>query len=247
MEKNNIKNTLDTSNIEVSEFVEFNLKTMNGVLSYKSPDANNYTMFIRLIIEMLLAFNTKELDRNLIKTLKKALVAYDIGDDPFEFDFNDISGDSDWFKSNAEQEEKQNFIRTEEALKFLETLPDSDSFDLQILHYDLSDAYLIDRVLSTNTNFTPFEIHKLIHDKKIFSLKSEQAKNIYLELRKIEVYLKIEPTNQKIDKQASIAFKSAAKVKLNKKKPSRSTERAFLYKKINDNEGLISKISACSK
>lgn len=197
-----------------SDETSFNLKTASGVLSYKSNDNNSYTDFLRVSITMLLAFNANEIDPEFKKLMNRALSAYEHGDSLISEYSEDDDEEVD-FVAAAFANAQSEVAKMDEATKFTSNLPKADEYKLQILSVESEDTSNIERILSKRTDFPPPLLHDIVSESKPFVLPAEKAKEIYIQLRMLDVMVNIKSKTE--EPTISTVKKSAAKTVASKK------------------------------
>lgn len=196
----NIRTYIEKNNMNNDNNICFNLKTAVGVLSYKSNDCDNYTNFLRVVIEMLLAFNSSELDPQFIKLLRRALNNYN-GMDSLT---DDVENDDLYDDTDVESDEielaRQQAFKMDEANKLITNLPKTDTLQLRILSVEDSKSLLfnffhIEKIISKYTDLPPNEIHEILHNHQEFILPYDKATELYIQLRMLDVMLTIKNVN----------------------------------------------------
>jgi hypothetical protein len=196
-----------------SDETSFNLKTASGVLSYKSNDNNSYTDFLRVSITMLLAFNANEIDPEFKKLMNRALSAYEHGDSLIS-EYSEDDEESD-FVAAAFANAQSEAAKMDEATKFASNLPEADEYRLQILSVESEDTSNIEGILSKRTDFPPPLVHDIVVESKPFVLPAEKAKEVYVQLRMLDVMVNIKVKTE--ESTTSTVKKSAAKKVASKK------------------------------
>lgn len=205
----------------------FSLKTPSGVLSYKSNDNNSYTDFLRVSITMLLAFNSNEIDPELKKVMNLALQAYENGDTlTTEFDPDDDE-EAD-FVAMAFANAKSESDKFDVATKFASNLAKADNYKLQILSLESEDASNIERILGRQTDLPPPVLHDAINNQKPFVLPADKAKEAYVQLRMLDVFVNIKPVSDENSetKEKDTTIKKSAAKKVTSKKTSTNKKSA---------------------
>lgn len=229
-----------------SDETSFSLKTSSGVLNYKSNDTNSYTDFLRVSITMLLAFNASEIDPEFKKVISKALSIYEDGGS-FNSEYTDEEDDEDEdFVAYALSNAKTEAAKYEEAAKFASTLPESEEYKVQILSIESGDDSNIERILAKQTDLPPPVVHDAVNNNKPFVLPAEKAKEVYIQLRMLDVFVNISVVGNSPSKPEQTVKKSAAKTTSRKgsatrKSASRSSSTKELtgLEKLPRTEGII--------
>lgn len=185
-----------SDNSDTDNRVSFELKTQSGKLVYRPTDSQLYTDFLRVIFELMLAFNTDEIDPIFRSGVRKVLKAYEGND------WGVFEGAED----DDEYDGRHGFSHVEDAIeeaKKLETanfvannLPEVDTLTIKILSSDESDSDKISSAIEKETDFPPNQVHKIVNEHKPFNLAFEKAKKLYVSLRMLGVMLTIHPTLQ---------------------------------------------------
>jgi len=185
----------------------FILKTPAGVLSYKADEYSSYNDFIRVIFEMLLAFNGSEIDPLLKKVYQHAMEAYEAG--YFDDDDDDDDDEIGHSLQNAQSEK----VKFEEATKFISNLPKTEKLNLKLLHHELFDKSNIKRTLSKFPELPSNKIDAIINNNATFTLPFDKATELYVQLRMMGIILTIKPNTTKTNTIKKSAAKSTVKQK----------------------------------
>lgn len=214
-------------NSSADDEIVFMLKTPAGVLSFKPSNTDEYTHFVQVVVEMLLSFNSSNIDPMLKRAIRKALFDFENGDvDENDEDEEEFDSDELDFLGSALKVAKDEGIKAEEAQKYVTSLPKTEKLSLKILSTDEDNEKRVERALNKYADLPPPLLDKVIHAHQSFSLPFEKAAELYIALRIMDVMLTIKSTddNKKpVTKQAS-----AAKTKADRKgkRPASAIKRA---------------------
>ena len=197
--KPNARSTpMDKPTMETEPNILFRLKTKSGTLSYSPSEDGNYTEFLRVIFDMLLAFNSGEVDPEFNLVMRKAFTAYENGE---SFDESDDTEESETdYVQFAIEKSKNDSIKREEIAKFVSEIPQAEKMTMRILHADEDDLNDIEKVLAKNTDLPPNELHAVLHKRNFFTLPFEKAKDVYVQLRMLDVWLTFKPEDKELQK-----------------------------------------------
>lgn len=209
------------------EGVKFTLRTEAGELSFSQSQDGSYTDFLRVALEMLLAFNGTDIDSDFKRIMQRALLAYENGEDL------DVDEERDFLQDAIQNQiafnEAQNqSTKFEEASKYAVKLPASDSYALRILSFDEDDKQrLVDMILK-HTDLLPNFIQDAIQNGKSFVVPAEKAKELYIQLRMFDVILTIK-----------VPDKSPPKKTTAKTSKSKNNEDDLSTKTLSVEDGII--------
>jgi hypothetical protein len=189
----------------------FSLKTCAGILQYKAGSETSYTDFLRVVFEMTLSFNGSEVDPEFKKVIHRALKAYEYGDSDASYEDGDEEDEREDFVAAALEIARKESEKCLEADEVTSNLPDAENFKLRILSVESDDTSNIERIFSKKTDMPPPQVHDIIHNRKEFTLPADKAKDLYVQLRILDVVLSIRPDDEKsLSKQSMTTKKGAA-------------------------------------
>jgi hypothetical protein len=205
--------TPDTTKSASSEegSISFTLKTATGTLSYKPTDYSNYTDFLRVVIELSLAFNPGEIDPEFKKCMKRAFEAYENGED-FDEEYDNSDSDEYDFVPAAIENARHEAANYEKSVQYINALPKSETLTLKILqpNSEFTKTRDVEKILSKMTDLPPNVMHEVVHNNQSFTMPFEKASEVYVQLRMLSIPLTLKSGTSEV--QASkTTTKSAAK------------------------------------
>lgn len=208
---------LSDNSEQESDGISFQLKTAAGVLSYKPSEHSNYTDFLRLVFEMMVAFNSTDVDPEFKKVIKKALAAYESGED-FDSDTDDDDDEDIDFVHAALENAKDEAAKYEQGVQYVNSLPKSEKLTLKILQSESESTTpaRVEKILSKLTDLPPNVMHKVVRNNEPFSLPFEKASEVYVQLRMLGVILTVKATEDDSKKITTTKKVSAAKKSIKK-------------------------------
>lgn len=194
-----------------AEDTEFTLKNSDGHLSYKHSDDGNYTNFLCISIQMLLAFNSSEIDPAFRKLINDAIKSYNNGE------ISDLSDDEIIEECEKEfdivrdaiDRAKDQTQKTKEADKFIISLPKTESVKLRILYIPSELEDQVKKILQKTKEFSNENILSFMTKGEQFMLPFEVATELYKKLRILGAVLAIKP-----DKIEELTSKEKSSVKI---------------------------------
>lgn len=225
-----VANKVANSTAEMAhEGMSFALKTDAGTLSYKPNVNGNYTEFLRVTIEMMLAFNSSEVDPEFKKVLKRAFLAYENGED-FGDDDDDDDEDLDFVATalSSAQDEAEKY---EKGVQYINSLAKSDSLTLKILqsHSENITPSRVEKLIEKLTDLPPNILHSVVHNAMPFTLSFEKASEVYTSLRMLDIPITVKSGDDKSSstKKASASKKTTKQILVKK---SSTTKKASAKK-----------------
>jgi hypothetical protein len=199
----------------IDEQCFLHLKTESGEIKYKPSDYSNQTDFLRAVIEISLAFNSAKVDPAFRKVIRMALFAYENGDVADEFGgggFGEGDEDDEYLIEAAIESAQAEAQKMEDASKLTSNLPATDKLRLQILSTEDSNVSHIDKLLCKHTDLPPTDIEGALKNNTPFIMPSDAAKELYVQLRMLDVVLSIQPVDKALV-QKPITTKTGAAAK----------------------------------
>jgi hypothetical protein len=222
-----------------SNGVKFQLQTEAGILSYKPSDYSNYTDFLRVVIEMMLAFNSSEVDPEFKKIIHKAFEFYETGE-TFDDDSEDSDDESYSDSINSSlKKAREEAAQYEQGAKYISSLPKSDTLTLKILQAEseFADSSRVEKILSKLTDLPPNLMHAVVRKNEPFSLPFEKAAEIYIQLRMLGVILTVKSVDATVKKskespsKKTVTTKKASAAKKSVKKATAKSGRGRVVAK----------------
>lgn len=197
----NNNQTMPAQNSSNEPNVSFTLRTEAGNLRFEQSEHSSYTDFVRVAVQMLVAFNGEEIDRELKRALERALHTYDHHGSFLNEDDDDDQEERDFLQEHLRQQIElsqaiQQAKNDDEARKYVTNLPPSQNLTLRILAFDDSDQEQVENYLSKFTDLSPPVIHSVLREGQTFDLPADKAKELYVQLRILDVVLTIKTPNE---------------------------------------------------
>lgn len=178
----------------------FYLKTSAGCISFKADDKEDYSNFIRNVIEILISFNTSDIDTVLSYNIKKAIELTNNNntfDDILDDVFDELE-EYDNIRSVENIKEEKEKKRTE-AIDYVSNLPSSYDFKITILPDGNNENELIENIIKEKctSKFSSNQLKNIIENRTPIILSQNEALDLYIELRINDIFVHILPFNKK--------------------------------------------------
>ena len=201
------------------EKASFKLETSSGSVSFTPTETSDYTEFMVNLMNMVLAFNSHELEPTFCKIMKTALYAYSNGE---EFE-EDVELHPDVHRSEYETEfdEKEDLIfleleeisnlskEIERATKKIKELPKDQDLKFQILSLEEEVMPHVRALLASACSKSELEVEPLYLQAEPFVLSYNEGVKLYASLRNHNCYVSIIPDEQASLKPTDIKKMSA--------------------------------------
>lgn len=186
-------NSEDTSpyvpeKVEISTYA-LTVQTPEGKIILELPSREvSYTDFVTTAIEILLIHNRPALDNDFVGAIRLALqhISKQNGvASPCEEE------ESEDLISAAIEEVRNVELKTKEAQSVVDNLPEGDELQLQILSLNDNSFRSVERLLANHTDMPPRQVTACIKEAALFKLSNDKAKELYVQLRTLDVFVAI--------------------------------------------------------